>query len=105
MADDAHPRGAFALDEVGRVLLSALRDWKRERSPSAVPGIARSIIRFVVNIIPEGGRDTATTLETMRDEHLVRAVGIVTNLGVRPLGSLQLSCSANPTRMPSGPRT
>ncbi|MFF4733446.1 hypothetical protein ACFY3M_51325 [Streptomyces mirabilis] len=43
VADDADPWGdSFALDEAGCVLLSVLRDWKRERSPSAIPGIACS---------------------------------------------------------------
>ncbi|WP_432161522.1 hypothetical protein [Streptomyces sp. NRRL F-5630] len=37
-----------------------------------MPGIARSIIRFTVNVIPDPDHaDTAGTLEAMRDEHLV----------------------------------
>ncbi|MET9294849.1 hypothetical protein [Streptomyces sp. NPDC003077] len=65
---------SFALDEVGCVLLSALRDWARESPTTAVPGIARSIIRFTANLIPDPDYpDTADTLEAMRDEHLVLA--------------------------------
>jgi hypothetical protein len=65
---------SFALDEVGCVLLSALRDWARDSPTTAVPGIARSIIRFTVNVIPDPDHaDTADTLEAMRNEHLVLA--------------------------------
>ncbi|MET9834542.1 hypothetical protein ABZ078_35810 [Streptomyces sp. NPDC006385] len=63
---------SFALDEVGCVLLSAPRDWARDSPTRAVPGIARSIIRFTVNVIPDPDHaDTADTMEAMRDEHLV----------------------------------
>ncbi|MFJ4710082.1 hypothetical protein ACIP6I_35355 [Streptomyces anulatus] len=64
---------SFALDEVGCVLLSALRDWARDSPTTAVSGIARSIIRFVENVIPDPDHhgDTHATLEAMRDEHLV----------------------------------
>lgn len=63
---------SFALDEVGCVLLSALRDWARDSPTTAVPGIARSIIRFIENVVPDPDDrgDTHATLETMRDEHL-----------------------------------
>ncbi|MFF7845191.1 hypothetical protein ACFZC6_41595 [Streptomyces ossamyceticus] len=65
---------SFALDEVGCALLSALRDWARDSPVTAAPGIARSIIRFTVNVIPDPDHeDTADTLEAMRDEHLVLA--------------------------------
>ncbi|WP_327372404.1 hypothetical protein OG393_00040 [Streptomyces sp. NBC_01216] len=65
---------SFALDEVGCALLSALRDWARDSPITAAPGIARSIIRFTVNVIPDPDHpDTADTLEAMRDEHLVLA--------------------------------
>ncbi|QCD60336.1 hypothetical protein [Streptomyces hawaiiensis] len=65
---------SFALDEVGCVLLSALRDWARDSPTTAVPGIARTIIRFTVNVIPDPDHaDTADTLEAMRDERLVLA--------------------------------
>ncbi|SEB32142.1 hypothetical protein SAMN04490357_0257 [Streptomyces misionensis] len=56
------------------MLLSALRDWARDSPTTAVLGIARSIIRFTVNVIPDPDHpDTADTLEAMRDEHLVLA--------------------------------
>ncbi|MEU9298537.1 hypothetical protein [Streptomyces sp. NPDC048266] len=63
---------SFVLDEVGCVLLSALRDWARDSATTAVPGIARSIIRFVENVVPDPDDhgDTCATLEAMRDEHL-----------------------------------
>ncbi|GGK31611.1 hypothetical protein GCM10011583_74310 [Streptomyces camponoticapitis] len=65
---------SFALDEVGCALLSVVRDWARDSPVTAVPGIARSIIRFTVNVIPDPGNpDTADTLEAMCDEHLVLA--------------------------------
>ncbi|WP_435271325.1 hypothetical protein [Streptomyces sp. 1222.5] len=66
---------SFALDEVGCALLSALRDWARDSPTTAVPGIARSIIRFVENVIPDPDDhgDTRATLAAMRDEHLALA--------------------------------
>ncbi|WP_327348962.1 hypothetical protein [Streptomyces europaeiscabiei] len=65
---------SFALDEVGCVLLSTLRDWARDSPTTAAPGIARSIIRFTVSVLPDPDHgDTADTLEAMRDERLVLA--------------------------------
>ncbi|MDX2290737.1 MULTISPECIES: hypothetical protein [Streptomyces] len=57
------------------MLLSALRGWARDSPTTAVPGIARSIIRFVENVIPDpdGHGDTRATLEAMRDEHMTLA--------------------------------
>ncbi|WP_412074653.1 hypothetical protein ACLF6K_00270 [Streptomyces xanthophaeus] len=80
---DGEPHAdSFALDEVGCILLSALRDWTRDSPTTAVLGIARSIIRFVENVIPDPDDhgDTRATLETMRDEHLewARAVQSMT---------------------------
>ncbi|GHF33208.1 hypothetical protein [Streptomyces fumanus] len=60
---------SFALDEVGCVLLSTLRDWPRDFPTMAVLGIARSTIRFTANVIQDPDYpDTADTLEAMRDE-------------------------------------
>ncbi|MFE7618176.1 hypothetical protein [Streptomyces sp. NPDC057496] len=66
---------SFALDEVGCTLLSALRDWARDSPTTAVLGIARSIIRFVENVIPDPDDhgDTCAALEAMRDKHLALA--------------------------------
>ncbi|MFD8288069.1 hypothetical protein ACFV2B_07515 [Streptomyces lavendulae] len=63
---------SFALDEVGCILLSALRDWTRDSPTTAALGNARTIIRFVENVIPDPDDhgDTLATLETMRREHL-----------------------------------
>ncbi|MFB7329094.1 MULTISPECIES: hypothetical protein [unclassified Streptomyces] len=59
------------------MLLSALRDWARESPTTAAPGIARSIIRFTVNVIPDPDHaDTADALEAMRNEHLVLAQAV-----------------------------
>ncbi|CQR59321.1 hypothetical protein (plasmid) [Streptomyces leeuwenhoekii] len=50
------------------------RDWARNSPATAAPGIARSIIRFTVNVIPDPGHaDTADALEAMRDERLMLA--------------------------------
>ena len=75
MDGDADPcADSFALDEVGGVLLSTLRDRAGDSPTTAAPGIARSIIWFTVNVIPDPDRaDTADTLEAMRDERLVLA--------------------------------
>ncbi|KOT48301.1 MULTISPECIES: hypothetical protein [Streptomyces] len=65
---------SFALDEVGCVLLSALRDWARDSPTTAAPGIAPSVLRFTTNVIPDPGHpDTADTLEAMRDQRLILA--------------------------------
>lgn len=65
---------SFVLDEVGCVLLSALRDWVRDSPTTAVSGIARSIIRFMVSVIPDPDHeDTADTLEALRDARLAVA--------------------------------
>jgi hypothetical protein len=54
--------------------MSALRDWARDSPTTAALDIARSVIRFTVDVIPDpDDEDTANTLETMRDEHLVLA--------------------------------
>lgn len=53
---------SFALDEVGCVLLSALRGWTQDSPTTAAPGIARSIIRFTANVIPDP--DHANTADT-----------------------------------------
>ncbi|WP_329169454.1 hypothetical protein OG709_35920 (plasmid) [Streptomyces sp. NBC_01267] len=83
---DGEPHAdSFALDEVGCILLSALRDWTRDSPTTAVLGTARSIIRFVENVTPDPDDhgDTAATLETMRDEHLEWA-RTVQSLTARP---------------------
>ncbi|MEU8842700.1 hypothetical protein AB0D97_26795 [Streptomyces roseus] len=70
---DGEPHAdSFALDELGCILLSTLRDWTRDSPTTAVLGIARSTIRFVENVIPDPDDhgDTRATLETMRNEHL-----------------------------------
>lgn len=75
VSDDDDPcSDSFALDEVGCILRSALRDWGRDSPTTGALGIARTIIRFTVDVIPDpDDKDTATTLETMRDEHRERA--------------------------------
>ncbi|MGW3334443.1 hypothetical protein ACWDF9_28295 [Streptomyces rubiginosohelvolus] len=85
----SHPAAVRALDEVGCALLSALQDWARDSPVTAAPGIARSIIRLTVNVVPEPEHpDTADTLEAMCDEHLVLAHAVHSAPGAhhRPLG-------------------
>ncbi|MEU7038852.1 hypothetical protein ABZ958_35055 [Streptomyces sp. NPDC046237] len=73
---------SFALDEVGCVLLSALRDWARDAPTTAVPGIARSIIRFMVSVVPDPDHeDFADTLEASRDAHLAVAHAVLSAPG------------------------
>ncbi|WP_446039041.1 hypothetical protein [Streptomyces sp. SID1121] len=75
--DDELNSDSFALDKVGGVLLSALRDWARDSPTTAVLGIARTIIRFTTHVIPDPDHpDPADTLETMHDEHLLNAKAI-----------------------------
>ncbi|MGY5130012.1 hypothetical protein [Streptomyces nigrescens] len=51
-----------------------MRDWARDSPTTAAPGIARSIIRFTMHVIPDrDDTDTADTMEAMRDKHLERA--------------------------------
>ena len=58
----ADPRAdSFAPNEVGCVLLSALRDWARDSPATAALGIARSIIRFTVNSIRDPTTRTPPT--------------------------------------------
>ncbi|MCX5345966.1 hypothetical protein [Streptomyces atratus] len=60
--DDSAPfADFFALDEVGCVSLSAVRDWAWDSPTTAAPGIARSIIRFTVNVIPSPTMQTPPT--------------------------------------------
>ncbi|MFE4997729.1 hypothetical protein ACFRH4_41665, partial [Streptomyces mirabilis] len=58
LAPDADPCASFALDEVGGVLLAALEEWTRECVPSAIWGIANTIIRFTENVLRQEGEDT-----------------------------------------------
>ncbi|MFI1293332.1 hypothetical protein ACH4VM_33640 [Streptomyces sp. NPDC020792] len=75
---------SFALDEVGCVLLSALRDWALDSPDTAALGIARSIIRFTANVVPDPDHaDTADTLEAMRNERLVLAHAVHSAPGAR----------------------
>lgn len=41
--------------------------------PSAIWGIANTIIRFTENVLRQEGEATVDTLKTMRTEHLERA--------------------------------
>lgn len=76
---------------VGCALLSELRDWAWESPISAAPGIARSIIRFTVNVVPDREHpDTADTQEAMCDEHLVLAQAVHCAPGahrIQPVGT------------------
>lgn len=75
VSDDDPCSDSFALDEFECILLSVLREWARSSPTTAVPGITRSIIRFVENVIPDPDDhgDTRATLEAMRDEDLALA--------------------------------
>ncbi|WP_405996720.1 hypothetical protein [Streptomyces sp. NBC_00829] len=49
-------------------------NWATDSPATAALGIARSVIRFTANVIPDADNGyTADTLETMRDEHLAMA--------------------------------
>ncbi|MFH8597499.1 hypothetical protein [Streptomyces rimosus] len=84
---------SFALDEVGCILLSALRDWARDSPTTAAPGIAPSVLRFTTNVIP----DTADTLEAMRDQRLILAHAVYQQAVKRPAHQLRVR--------PARPRT
>ncbi|MFJ8948370.1 hypothetical protein ACIRG4_34995 [Streptomyces sp. NPDC102395] len=74
LAPDADPcADSFALDEAGCVLLATLQEWTRECVPSAIWGIANTIIQFTENVLRQEGEDIVDTLKTMRTEHLERA--------------------------------
>ncbi|MFF7452072.1 MULTISPECIES: hypothetical protein [unclassified Streptomyces] len=74
LAADADPcADSFALDEVGGVLLATLEEWTQECIPSAIWGLANTIIRFTENVLRQEGEDIVDTLKTMRTEHLERA--------------------------------
>ncbi|MEU0744627.1 hypothetical protein [Streptomyces sp. NPDC006134] len=62
--------------------LSALKDRARDSPTTAAPGIARSIIRFTVTVVPDPDHpDTADTLEAMRDERLALAHAVHSSPG------------------------
>ncbi|MFL4953280.1 hypothetical protein ACJ6WE_39815 [Streptomyces sp. MMS24-I31] len=74
LAADTDPcADSFALDEVGGVLLAALQEWTQECVPSAIWGVANTIIRFTENVLRQEGEDIVDTLKTMRTEHVERA--------------------------------
>jgi hypothetical protein len=64
---------SFALDEVGGVLPATLEEWTRECVPSALWGVANTIIRFTENLLRREGEDIVDTLKMMRAEHLAMA--------------------------------
>ncbi|MGM0361735.1 hypothetical protein ACNFRX_17210 [Streptomyces griseoaurantiacus] len=85
LAPDADPSAdSFALDEVGCVLLATLEEWTRECVPSAIWGLANTIIRFTENVLRQEGEATVDTLKTMRTEHLERARAAHCAVGARP---------------------
>ncbi|MFJ9588751.1 hypothetical protein [Streptomyces acidicola] len=53
---------SFALDEVGGVLLATLEEWTSECVPSAIWGVANTIIRFTENVLRQEGEDIVVTL-------------------------------------------
>ncbi|WP_050511995.1 hypothetical protein [Streptomyces rimosus] len=91
---------SFALDEVGCVPLSALRDWARDSPTTAAPGIARSTLRFTANVLPDPDPDhpdTADTLEATRDQRLILAHAVHQQAVQRPAHQLRV--------LPARPRT
>ncbi|HEY9327538.1 MAG TPA: hypothetical protein VIS09_04780 [Streptomyces sp.] len=83
---DGEPHAdSFAQDEVGCILLSALRDWTRDSPLRPCWASPSSIIRFVENVIPDPGDqgDARATLGTMRDEH-VKWARTVQSMTTRP---------------------
>ncbi|GGT10337.1 hypothetical protein GCM10010286_39990 [Streptomyces toxytricini] len=66
----------------------AVRAAGRARLPTAaVPGIDRSIIRFVEVLDPDDHGITRAALETMRDEHLAPARAAHCRGGVARVGN------------------
>ncbi|MFE2168899.1 hypothetical protein ACFXB3_28180 [Streptomyces sp. NPDC059447] len=55
VGEDSDPYFGLLRPEVGCILLSALRDWAQDSPTTGALGIARSIIRFVVNVFPAPG--------------------------------------------------
>ncbi|QLE70241.1 hypothetical protein FGW37_00165 [Streptomyces rectiverticillatus] len=78
MAPWKEPKPAFLMLRLAEDIISA-----RDSPTTAAPGIARSIIRFVVNVIPDSD-GTTDTLETIRDEHLERARTVHSGTGAYP---------------------
>jgi hypothetical protein len=66
-------------EQVGDVLLSALRDWQRDSPTTACIGLARNLLRFTPRLLADQNDhgNVAATLERLRDEHpaLARAAG------------------------------
>ncbi|MEV7980813.1 hypothetical protein [Streptomyces sp. NPDC086519] len=55
------------------ILLAALQQWTNECVPSAIWGVANTIIRFTDSVLRQEGEDIVDTLKTMRTERLERA--------------------------------
>lgn len=70
--DDKDPTPYFsALEQVGDVLLSALRDWTKDSPTTATIGLARSLICFATYVLDDQDDrgDVTVTLERLQDEH------------------------------------
>ncbi|MFF5161551.1 hypothetical protein ACFY3N_36240 [Streptomyces sp. NPDC000348] len=74
LSDDTDPcADSFVLDEVGVIYLMAIREWAVHAPAAAAPGIARTIVHFVGQVLAHAPKDVVRALQVLRNEQLEQA--------------------------------
>lgn len=74
LSDDTDPYAdSFVLDEVGVIYPMATREWATHAPAAAAPGIARTMARFVGQVLARASKDVVWALQALRDEQVERA--------------------------------